>query len=237
MLRQLNSIDTAVDALLRGEFALVYDRDGREGETDFVLAAEFVQPQHIYEMRKEAGGLICTALPSSIAAKIGLPFMADVLEHAADTYPILAGLKANDIPYGDKPSFSLTLNHRSTFTGISDNDRALTIKELGRLVGRAQRGVPEGELRPEFAKNFRSPGHVHVLIGNGLKERTGHTELSLALAEMAGVVPATIVCEMLDGRTGRSLAKGEAMKYAELTGHVFVEGSEIIEAYRRSKRT
>lgn len=234
MLRQVNGVEMAMEALRRGEFALVYDRDGREGETDFVLAAQFVRPQHVYEMRREAGGLICTAIPSAIATRLGLPFMADVLDGAAGNYPVLSGLKANDIPYGDKPSFSLTLNHRSTFTGISDNDRSLTIRELSYLVGKA--GARTEELVVELAKNFRSPGHVHVLIGNGLSERTGHTELTLALAEMAGVIPATVVCEMLDGTTGRSLAKRQAMGYAERTGRAFVEGSEIVEAHRKFRR-
>jgi len=236
MLRQVNGVETAIEALRRGEFALVYDRDGREGETDFVLAAKFVRPEHIFEMRREAGGLICAAIPSAIATRLGLPFMADVLDDAAGNYPVLSGLKANDIPYGDKPSFSLTLNHRSTFTGISDNDRSLTVRELSSLVGKAQAGARTEELVVELAKNFRSPGHVHVLIGNGLSERTGHTELSLALAEMAGVIPATVVCEMLDGATGRSLAKRQAMGYAERTGRAFVEGSEIVEAHRKFKR-
>jgi len=232
MLRQLSSVEAAVEALRRGDFVLVYDRDGREGETDFVMAAEFVKPQHVHEMRREAGGLICAAIPSYITKRIGVPFMSDLLEESTERYPLLAGLRADDVPYGDKPAFSLTINHRRTFTGISDNDRALTIRELVRVVQMARLGTSDEKLMLEFGRSFRSPGHVHLLIGNGLGERTGHTELSLALAEMAGVTPVTVVCEMLDGRTGRSLSKADALTYAARNRRAFIEGPEVIGAYR-----
>jgi len=66
-------------------------------------------------MRNDAGGLICVAVADSVADAFGLPFLADALDHPA----------VNDDPeYDDRSSFSLPVNHRETFTGITDEDRA-----------------------------------------------------------------------------------------------------------------
>src|SRR2546425_5162540 len=77
----------AVAALQRGEFILVYDGDGREEETDLTIASEFVTSESVRTLRKEAGGLICTTLSGEVRARIGLPFMAEVLrseEHTSE---------------------------------------------------------------------------------------------------------------------------------------------------------
>jgi 3,4-dihydroxy 2-butanone 4-phosphate synthase len=59
----------------------------------------------------------------------------------------------------------------------------------------------------------------------------GQTELSIALAKIAGITPAMVVCEMLDDETGRALEKGDAKHYGKDNGLVFVEGKEVVEAY------
>src|SRR5439155_1152919 len=83
-------------ALGRGEFVLVYDADGREAETDLTVASEFVSPAAIRTLRKEAGGLICMTLSGEVRDRIGLPFMTEVLRHAASTYPVLYAVAADD---------------------------------------------------------------------------------------------------------------------------------------------
>ncbi|HDR72317.1 MAG TPA: 3,4-dihydroxy-2-butanone-4-phosphate synthase, partial [Methanoculleus sp.] len=55
-------IEKAVQALKRGDFILLYDFDEREGETDLAIRSDAVTPRHIMQMRKDAGGLICTAV-------------------------------------------------------------------------------------------------------------------------------------------------------------------------------
>src|SRR2546428_5556126 len=82
----------AVAALQRGEFILVYDGDGREEETDLTIASEFVTPESIRTLRKEAGGLICTTLSGEVRARIGLPFMADVLRRSRSELPVLQAI-------------------------------------------------------------------------------------------------------------------------------------------------
>ncbi len=221
-------IDDALRELKRGNIVLLYDGDGREEETDIVVAAEHATPEHIRTMRKDGGGLICAATHPKIADKLGLPFLVDIWSHSAGRYTVFEGLKADDIPYDAKSSFSITINHRKTFTGITDKDRSLTIKELSRVAENAMNSHdPE-----EFGRNFRSPGHVTLLkAAEGLLEkRKGHTELSVALMELAGVTPIATICEML-GDDGGSLSRGKAQEYAEKNGLVFLDGVEVIDAY------
>ncbi len=213
---------------------MVYDCDEREQEVDYVFPAELVTPEVVCEMREVAGGLICVAIRHDIARKLGLPFMTDLLKIASRHYSILAGVACSQMPYGDKPAFSITVNHRLTFTGITDRDRALTISELARIARKALNSE-EGAVQEEFKSNFRSPGHVHILIARpGLvNERQGHVELAVALAEIAGLVPAMVLCEMLDGTTGKALRPDDAKAFARSRGYAYVEGKLIVEAYSR----
>ncbi len=210
--------------------AMLYDSIGREEETDLIIAAEYVTTEKIRQARQEAGGLICVAISNDVAEKLGIPFMTDVLNFATYQYPNLSRLEPSDIPYGDKPSFSITVNHRKTFTGITDDDRMLTIRELAKIAGKARNSNSHKDaLRKEFGDNFRSPGHVHILIAHDqlIKGRKGHTEYSIALSEIAGVKPAMMICEMLDNRSGKALSKNAALEYARIKDIPFIEGRDI----------
>ena len=105
--------------LREGKFILLYDFDDREGETDFAIRSDAVTPRHIVQMRKDGGGLICTAVHPIAAQRLGLPFASDALR------AIAVAEREGDIPYDRKnhSSFSLWVNHRNTFTGITDRDR------------------------------------------------------------------------------------------------------------------
>ncbi len=61
---------------------MVYDRDGREAETDMVIAAPAVTPQKLYELRGKAGGLICVATHNDVACRLGLPLMTEIVAKA-----------------------------------------------------------------------------------------------------------------------------------------------------------
>ncbi|MBC7081626.1 MAG: 3,4-dihydroxy-2-butanone-4-phosphate synthase [Thermoplasmatales archaeon] len=223
-------VEKAIDELRKGNFILVYDADGREEETDFFIPAEFVKAESIYRMRKDGGGLIFIMLEYNIAKKLGLPYLSEIIYNCSDNWPLFREIIPNDIPYDTKSSFSLTINHRKTFTGIRDIDRAMTISKFAEIVKEAEK-LESKEAMNIFGKNFRSPGHVPICISakNLLKERNGHTELGIALAEMAGLTPVMAGCEMLD--FGESLSKKKAREYALMNGLVFVEGYEIVEAW------
>jgi len=68
-----------------------------------------------------------------------------------------------------------------------------------------------------------------------LDQRRGQTELSVAMAEMAGVTPAITICEMLDDESGYALSKADAKLYARKHGLVFVEGPEVLERWEAEK--
>lgn len=225
----MDRINEAIEHLRRGRPVLIYDSDGREEETDIVIAAEAATPEYVRMLRKDGGGLLCVSIHPSIAERLGLPFLTEVWEHSIPRFPVFKELWPHDIPYDEKSAFSITINHRRTFTGISDNDRSLTITELARIGRKAL----NGRFRPEeFGECFRSPGHVTLLrAAEGLlRTRKGHTELSVALMEMAGLVPMAAICEML-GDDGNSLSIKEAARFAEKEGLVFIEGREAIDRY------
>lgn len=209
----MDSIDNAVAALSKGSAIVVYDGDEREGEADLMLSARFATPGVIETLRREAGGLICAAIGQEDAQKIGLPFFTDMLEKSqAD----IRGIVCRKTAYGDKPAFSLPVNHNNVYTGITDNDRALTMRMLDEVVR---------ERIHDFKSEFYSPGHVFLLIGRGLENRKGHTELALELSGRAGLGGAMILCEMLG--SGRALSKEEARAYAKRNGLVFIEGKQV----------
>ncbi len=237
MLRHMIHIEI-FEALTKNKPILIYDEDNREGETDIVLPANNITSRQIYMLRSEAGGLICVAIHPSIAKIFAIPYLSEALGAASIRYPILSEIIEYKTPYGDPPAFSLTINHRDTYTGVTDNDRALTMRELAKLVQEALKyDTPEPILRKKFIESFKSPGHVHLLIGknNLLKFRKGHTELSLALTELYDLLPVMVICEMLDGETGKALSKDKTVEYAKRNGIPYIEGEDIIKAYTEYK--
>lgn len=227
-----SEVDRAIEAMGRGEFVLVYDADGREEECDFFLAAEFCSPDHIRTMRQDGGGLIFLMVRPDIRDRFALPFLQDMYPEFNRSYPVLQALVPDDIPYDSRSSFSLTINHRKTFTGITDIDRALTVLEFGKLA-LATDEVSEAEALPLLGEKFRSPGHIAICISSDriLETRFGHTELSCALSTMAGLSGVTVGCEIMGG-DGKAKPKEEVIRYARENGIPFLEGKQIIEAWR-----
>lgn len=214
----------AVEALRRGEPVMVFDAWGREEEVDLVYHAAFVTWREVNILRRIAGGLICYATRYDLVSRLGLPFLHEALAKI----PSLEPLASRRLSYGDPPAFVLWINHRGVKTGISDVDRAKTIAALHRLT--LLLSEDPGRARRFFEEEFVVPGHVALLASRGLDKRRGHTELSVALAEMAGLAPSVVFAEML-GDHGESLSLDEAERLSRLTGIPLVHGDEIIEAW------
>jgi len=212
---EAESIERALEALTAGEPVLVHDAADREGETDLIYHADAVTPDAVARLRNDAGGLVCTALGHDVAEAFDLPFYTEVVDHPA------AG--GHDLGYDERSSFSLTVNHRETYTGITDVDRSRTIRALGDAAA-----APE---TVEFATEFRVPGHVHLLKAapDLLAQREGHTELGVALADAADLPPAVVVCEMLDDETGEALSPVDARAYADRHDFVYLEGRTVLD--------
>lgn len=225
-------LEEAIRDIREGKLVLVYDFDDREKETDMTIASQFVTPEIIGRMRRDAGGLLCTSTPYDLAVRLGLPFLADVFADDAERYPLLGAMAPNDIPYDNtKSSFGLTINHRRTYTGITDNDRALTIREYVDIIFSDD---PDEVKTERLGTSFRAPGHVHLLNTSSeiLKNRKGHTELCTALMILAGVNPSATICEMM-GDDGNATSKDLVKEYAKKNKLSFVEGTEIIEAWKK----
>jgi 3,4-dihydroxy 2-butanone 4-phosphate synthase len=221
----------AIKELKRGNPVLIYDSPSRENETDIAVASQFITPDKIRMMRKDGGGLICTTVSYNAAVALGLDYLVNIYKKSG--LDVLGLLEPSDIKYENRiPTFSITINHRHTYTGISDNDRAFTISEFSKIVAKAESG--EDSVKDEFGSKFRSPGHVSLLISSKLllEERFGHTELSTYLAYAAGIVPTVTIVEMLSDN-GTSLPKCDAEKYAKGHGLVFIEGKEIKNFYKK----
>jgi len=214
------AVDAALEAFGAGQPVLIHDFADREGETDIVYPARAVDSDGVARLRNDAGGLVCVALSDSVSEAFGLPFLQEAIAHPAAGDHTLA--------YDERSSFSLTVNHRETFTGITDVDRALTISELGSAAAAVENGAGYDE--SAFAADFRSPGHVHLLRAAPglLADRVGHTELGIALAAAADQPPAVVVCEMLDDETGGARLPVDAKAYADRHGLVYVEGEALL---------
>ncbi len=235
MSRWVNRIETlkrALADLQKGKFVLIYDNEKREGETDLVIASQFATWESIKQLRKDGGGLIFLMISHEIADQFQLPFLADVFSETSRTYPVFNALIPNDIPYDTKSSFSLAVNHRKTFTGITDIDRSMTMKKFADLIQHTEKMDSTAAMKA-FGVEFRSPGHVPICVAskNLLDERSGHTELVIALLQMAVLLPAGSGCEMM-GENGKALSKKEAIAYAQQHDLVFIEGKEIIKAWK-----
>ncbi len=210
---------------------MIYDSDGREEEVDLVTPSCTITPHKVKRLRQDAGGLICVTIPPETWEKLGLPYLHELFVESSNKYAILRHMKADDIPYDEKSTFSLSVNHRDTFTGITDLDRSLTIKRLT-CVGEEVKDIDKGKAASVFGKEFRTPGHVFLLNASKglLKERMGHTELATFALMLTSLYPSMTICEMLsDG--GGSMTEEEALPYGEKNDIPLIEGKDLVKIW------
>ena len=172
----LSSIEQALLDIQQGKMIIVIDDENRENEGDFIMAAELATPEAINFMATHGKGLICAPITKERALKLELPLMVNNLQDTMGTAFTVSVDAAKDIS-----------------TGISATDRAKTLKLLA-----------DSDTKPE---DLVRPGHIFPLIAKkgGVLEREGHTEAAVDLAQMAGLAPAGIICEILneDGSCAR----------------------------------
>ena len=200
---RLGTIEQAIDDLRNGKIVIVADDEDRENEGDLVCAAELVTPDLINFMAQHGRGLICLTLTPDRCDQLGLPQMAhDNTEHMGTAFTVSIDAERR---------FGVT-------TGISAADRARTIHV-----------AIHPETRPT---DLRRPGHIFPLRARpgGVLQRVGQTEASVDLAELAGLMPAGVICEILnpDGTMAR---RAELVGFAERHALTFVTVSQLV-AYR-----
>ena len=162
----LNSIEEVIEDLKAGKPVIIVDDESRENEGDLVLAAEFATRESINFIIKEARGLLCTPMLEGDLLRLGIPQM---VERNTDNH---------------ETAFTVSVDHVDTTTGISPEERAVTMQKL-----------IDPNAKPE---DFRRPGHVFPLRykEGGVLVRQGHTEASIDLCKLAGLYPAAAICEI-----------------------------------------
>src|SRR6201746_1354593 len=170
------SIEEAVEDLRAGRLIVVVDEEDRENEGDLTLAAEFCTPEAINFMARFGRGLICLTLT----------------EERADYLRLTPMVQENSSRFGTAFTESIEAREGVT-TGISAADRAHTIRVA----------IDPGSTAHDLAR----PGHVFSLRARkgGVLVRAGQTEASVDLARMAGLIPAGVICEIMneDGSMAR----------------------------------
>jgi 3,4-dihydroxy 2-butanone 4-phosphate synthase/GTP cyclohydrolase II len=197
------TISQAIEDLKNGKLVIVADDEDRENEGDLVCAAELVTPEMINFMTLHGRGLICLALTGDRCDQLGLPQMTDRNTEDQST------------------AFTVSIDAERRFgvtTGISASDRATTIH-----VAINPATVP-GDLR--------RPGHIFPLRARpgGALQRVGQTEASVDLARLAGLVPAGVICEILNA-DGSMARRPELETFAAQHGLTFVTVAQLV-AYR-----
>ena len=225
-------IDSISKVLSDGEPILIFDDSSREGETDIFFSAKRATSSNVRFLRKKGGGMVFLASSYLASEKLGLPFAQDMyssLIRDSKGFDSVETMLSHSLPYDTRSSFSLFMNHKDTFTGITDDDRSLTAISFAEVVADSM-DLPDEVARLNLANNFRIPGHVPVCIADKkvLKGRKGHTELIVALMEYIGLNPVALGCEMLSDN-GKALSPEEAREWAEERGHLFLEGRQIVE--------
>ena len=199
---KLDNIEDAIESVGKGEVIIVVDDENRENEGDFLAAAEKITPKIVNFMAKEGRGLICVPLSEKRCKEIKLDRM---VSNSAD-------------PMGTAFTISVDLKGNGVTTGISANDRALTIKAL----------VDQKTKSNDFSK----PGHIFPLIGKegGVLRRTGHTEAAIDFARLAGLKPAGVIVEIMN-EDGSMARLPELYKVSNKFGLKIVSIEDLV-AYR-----
>jgi 3,4-dihydroxy 2-butanone 4-phosphate synthase/GTP cyclohydrolase II len=197
------TVHEAIEDIRQGKFVVVVDAADRENEGDLTIAAQFATPEAINFMTKEGRGLICLCLTEERCDELGLRQMTD----------------KNETPYGTAFTVSVEAREGVT-TGISAPDRSRTIQ-----VAIDPKSKPE---------DLVQPGHVFPLRARdgGVLVRAGQTEAAVDLARLAGLIPAGVVCEVMN-EDGTMARVPDLIPYCERHGLKLVTVADLIEYRRR----
>ncbi|MGH2836451.1 MAG: bifunctional 3,4-dihydroxy-2-butanone-4-phosphate synthase/GTP cyclohydrolase II [Solirubrobacteraceae bacterium] len=196
------TIEEAIEDIRQGRMVVVCDDEDRENEGDLTMAAQFVTPEAINFMAKEGRGLICLSLTPERCDELGLNLMA----------------AKNESPF--ETPFTVSIEARTgVSTGISAADRARTIQVA---------------IDPKTSpRELVQPGHVFPLKAKvgGTLERVGQTEAAVDLARLAGLIPAGVICEVMND-DGTMARVADLTEYCTRHGLKMITVADLV-AYRR----
>jgi 3,4-dihydroxy 2-butanone 4-phosphate synthase/GTP cyclohydrolase II len=196
-----STIEEAIESVRSGRVVIVVDAEDRENEGDFICAAELATAQTINFMITHGRGQLCMPILPEISQRLELHPMVE----------------ANTAPLGT--NYTVPVDHRSTRTGITASERAITVK-----------AICDPASRPA---DFTRPGHLFPLVAKegGVLRRAGHTEAAVDLARLAGLLPAGVLCEVL-GEAGDRATREELVQLARRFELPIITIEDLI-AYRR----
>ena len=200
------TVEEAIEDIRQGKFVVVVDAADRENEGDLTIAAQFATPEAVNFMTKEARGLICLCLSEDRCDELGLRQMTE----------------RNETPYGTAFTVSVEAREGVT-TGISAPDRSRTIQV-----------AVDPDARPE---DLVQPGHIFPLRARdgGVLARAGQTEAAVDLARLAGLIPAGVVCEIMN-EDGTMARVPDLIPYCQRHGLKLVTVADLIEYRRRHEQ-
>lgn len=198
-----STIESALLALQQGKAIIVVDDEDRENEGDFICAANKVTPAMINLMLTRGRGQVCVAMLPEMCRRLDLPPMVP-----ASTAP-------------QQTAFTVPVDHISSRTGITAQERATTILAL-----------IDPQSQPS---DFVRPGHMFPLAAKegGVLRRAGHTEAAVDLMRLADLPAAGVICEILDD-TGNRATRDELYKLAQELALEIITIEELIK-YRRNR--
>lgn len=196
-------VENAISEISKGKGILLVDDEDRENEGDIIFAAEKMTDKDMALMIRECSGIVCLCMP----------------KEKMDSLELKQMVENNNSQYGTAFTVSIEASEGVT-TGVSAKDRLTTIKAAINKNSKAS--------------DLFHPGHVFPLMArnNGVFERRGHTEGSVDLVKLAGLTPASVLCELtnIDG----TMAKlPEVISFAE-THDMTVVSIEDIYKYRNN---
>ena len=200
-----NTIEEAIKDIREGKMVILVDDEDRENEGDLIVAVDKATRDVISFMTSYAQGLICVHMTGERLDELEIQPM--VLENTDN----------------HETAFTVSVDYKTTSTGISAHERAATIA-----------GLISPEAQPA---DFRKPGHIFPLRykEGGVLRRTGHTEGSIDLARLAGLYPAAVICEIMSS-DGTMARVPELLEFAREHQIKIASIADLIEYRRRTEK-
>ena len=200
-----NTIEEAIKDVQEGKMIIIVDDEDRENEGDIVVAAEKASSDIINFMATHAKGLICVPMTGERLDELEIrPMVLDNTDN-------------------HETAFTVSVDYKTTTTGISAFERAETVAALINLNSQPQ--------------DFRKPGHIFPLRykEGGVLRRTGHTEGSIDLAKLAGLYPAAVICEIMND-DGTMARVPQLFEFAQKYDMKIITIADLIEYRRRTEK-
>jgi len=196
----MSNLQNALDAYKNGDLIIVTDDADRENEGDLMILAEKATAEKVAFMVRHTTGILCVAMTQERARTLHLPLMVEENQDSKKT------------------AFTVSVDYKPGITtGVSAQERSNTVRALADLSA--------------VAADFIRPGHVFPLIADngGLAARGGHTEAGVALSQIVGAQPLSLLSEIVndDG----SMARGQSLIAFATEHQIPVVSVDEIKAY------